>query len=64
MTHRISAFISALGVLAGALLLTFAVREHRSGASALWVGVGAAIFFGASYALVRDVRRLRSGPAA
>ncbi|MDQ0581573.1 hypothetical protein [Streptomyces rishiriensis] len=64
MTHRISALISAFGVLVGLLLLVLAVREYRDGASALWIGAGAAILLGATYALVRDVRRLRSGPAS
>jgi multidrug transporter EmrE-like cation transporter len=62
VTNRISALISAFGVLASMLLLALAVREYRSGASALWIGTGAVIFLSASYALVRDVRRLRSGP--
>ncbi|MDG9711420.1 hypothetical protein [Streptomyces sp. DH10] len=64
MTNRVSALISAFGVFASTLLLTFAVREYRSGASALWIGAGAVIFISAAYALVRDVRRLRSGPTA
>ncbi|MFJ9683704.1 hypothetical protein ACIRP2_37625 [Streptomyces sp. NPDC101194] len=64
MTHRISALISAFGVLASVILLVFAVREYRSGASVLWLVAGAAIFFGASYTLARDVRRLRTGPTA
>ncbi|MEL5960055.1 hypothetical protein AADR41_35765 [Streptomyces sp. CLV115] len=62
MTHRISALISAFGVLAGMVLLILAVREYRSGASALWIGAGAVIFLSASYTLVRDARRLRTGP--
>lgn len=60
MSIRISALVSAFGVLVAALLLVSAVREYRSGASALWVGAGAALLVGASYTLVRDVRRLRS----
>ncbi|MFB7212355.1 hypothetical protein [Streptomyces sp. NPDC056255] len=64
MTHRISALISAFGVLAGMVLLVLAVREYRSGASFLWLVAGAVIFLGTSYTLVRDVRRLRAGPAA
>ncbi|TWV55534.1 hypothetical protein FRZ03_07460 [Streptomyces misionensis] len=64
MTNRIGVLISAFGVLASMLLLSLAVREYRSGESALWVGAGAVIFLGASYALVRDVRRLRSGSTA
>ncbi|MFI8916850.1 hypothetical protein ACIGW4_35325 [Streptomyces sp. NPDC053513] len=62
VTHRISVLISSFGLLAGMLLLLLAVREYRSGASPLWIGAGAVIFLGASYALVQDVRRLRSGP--
>ncbi|MEV6782327.1 hypothetical protein [Streptomyces sp. NPDC051098] len=62
MTHRISTLISAFGVLASLMLLVLAVREYRSGASALWIGAGAVIFLSASYALVRDARRLRTGP--
>ncbi|WP_024757268.1 hypothetical protein [Streptomyces exfoliatus] len=64
MTYRISALISTLGVLAGVLLLVLAVREYRSGASVLWLVAGAVIFLSASYTLVRDVRRLRTGPTA
>ncbi|MFG3530054.1 hypothetical protein ACGF8B_25355 [Streptomyces sp. NPDC047917] len=62
MTHRISALISAFGVLSGMVLLFLAVRDYRSGASALWIGAGAVIFLSASYTLVRDARRLRTGP--
>ncbi|MEC4570548.1 hypothetical protein [Streptomyces virginiae] len=62
VTDRISALISAFGVLAGMMLLVLAVREYRSGASALWVGAGAVIFLSASYTLARDLRRLRTGP--
>ncbi|MDT0477911.1 hypothetical protein RM863_37915 [Streptomyces sp. DSM 41014] len=65
MTRLVSALISALGVLAGLLLLAGAVREYRSGASGLWIGAGALILVAASYALVRDVRdvrRRRSAP--
>lgn len=64
VTHRISALISAFGVLASVLLVVLAVREYRSGASVLYLVAGAAIFSSASFALVRDVRRLRTGPAA
>ncbi|WP_038527093.1 hypothetical protein ACFIN9_04430 [Streptomyces noursei] len=62
MTNRLSTLISAFGVLTSTLLLAFAVREYRSGASALWIGGGAVLFLGALYALVRDVRRLRPAP--
>lgn len=58
------ALISAFGVLASPVLLAGAVREYRSGESALWIAAGAVIFLRASYALVRDVRRLRTGQAA
>ncbi|MEU0629575.1 hypothetical protein [Streptomyces sp. NPDC005989] len=64
MTHRISALISAFGVLVGVMLLVLAVREYRSGASFLWLVAGAMVFLSTSYTLVRDVRRLRTGPAA
>ncbi|WP_406386124.1 hypothetical protein [Streptomyces sp. NBC_01618] len=64
MTNRISALISAFGVLAGMLLLVLAVLEYRSGAPPLWIGAGAVIFLSALYTLVRDVRRLRTGPTA
>ncbi|MFF4174290.1 hypothetical protein [Streptomyces sp. NPDC001744] len=64
MTHRISALISAFGVLGSVMLLVVAVREYRSGASVLWLVGGAVIFLGASCTLVRDARRLRTGPTA
>ncbi|MFC9754795.1 hypothetical protein [Streptomyces sp. NPDC056921] len=64
MTHRISALISSFGVLVGVMLLVLAVREYRSGASFPWLVAGAVVFLGTSYTLVRDVRRLRTGPAA
>ncbi|MFE5909556.1 hypothetical protein ACFQ6B_10775 [Streptomyces wedmorensis] len=64
MTYRISALISAFGALAGVMLLVLAVREYRSGASVLWLVAGAMIFLSASYTLVRDARRLRTGPTA
>ncbi|MGW2611774.1 hypothetical protein ACWC4A_46855 [Streptomyces mirabilis] len=56
-----SALISAFGVLAGMVLLVGAVREYRSGALVVWMAAGAVIFLSALYALVRDVRRLRTG---
>ncbi|MER8234984.1 hypothetical protein ACIRQY_24870 [Streptomyces sp. NPDC101490] len=62
MAHRISALISAFGVLACMMLLVVGVRDYRSGASALWLVAGAVSFLGASYTLVRDVRRLRTEP--
>ncbi|MCQ1581881.1 MULTISPECIES: hypothetical protein [Streptomyces] len=62
--HRISALISVFGVFAGVLLLVVAVLEYRSGASVLWLVCGAAAFLGAVYALVVDVRRLRTRQAA
>ncbi|GAA1542158.1 hypothetical protein GCM10009730_59010 [Streptomyces albidochromogenes] len=63
MTNRVSALISAFGVLASTVMLAGAVREYRSGASALWIAAGAVIFLSAFYALVRDVRRLRTEQA-
>jgi len=44
------------------MLVVAGVREYRSGASVLWLVAGAVIFLSASYTLVRDVRRLRTGP--
>ncbi len=64
VTHRISALISVFGVFAGVLLLVVAVLEYRSGASVLWLVCGATAFLGAVYALVVDVRRLRTEPTA
>ncbi|MFD8347227.1 hypothetical protein ACFV2C_33805 [[Kitasatospora] papulosa] len=64
MTNRISALVSAFGVLASVVLVVAGVREYRSGASALWLVAGAVIFLSALYTLVRDVRRLRTGPTA
>ncbi|MEU0132536.1 hypothetical protein ABZ172_00620 [Streptomyces sp. NPDC006296] len=64
MTNRISALISAFGVLAGVVLVVAGVREYRSGASVLWLVAGAVILLSALYALVRDVRRFRTGPTA
>ncbi|MER6236056.1 hypothetical protein ABT185_08265 [Streptomyces clavifer] len=64
MTHRISALISAFGVLASVMLVVAGVREYRSGASVLWLVAGFVIFLSASCTLVRDVRRLRAGPTA
>ncbi|MEV7618179.1 hypothetical protein [Streptomyces sp. NPDC089799] len=61
MTNRISALISAFGVLSGTLLLVLAVGEYRSGAPGLWIAAGAAVFLSASCALVRDVRQVRTG---
>ncbi|MDT9682292.1 hypothetical protein RND61_09415 [Streptomyces sp. TRM76323] len=56
MTYRISALISAFGVLVSVMLLIGAVREYRSGASAFWLVAGTVIFLSALYTLVRDVR--------
>ncbi|ORT55633.1 hypothetical protein [Streptomyces sp. CB03238] len=61
MTNRISLLISGFSVLASVLLVVGAIREYRAGASALWIAAGTVIFLGACYALVRDVRRLRTG---
>ncbi|MDP5315793.1 MULTISPECIES: hypothetical protein [Streptomyces] len=62
MTHRISALISVFGVLASVMLVGAGFREYRSGASVLWLVAGAVTFLSASFTLVRDVRRLRTGP--
>ncbi|MFF8387355.1 hypothetical protein ACF053_27445 [Streptomyces kanasensis] len=64
MALRITALISALGVVPGVLLLVLAVREYRSGGSALRIAAGAAILLGSLYACVRDMQRLRSRPSA
>ncbi|MFD9290705.1 hypothetical protein ACFWBV_20950 [Streptomyces sp. NPDC060030] len=64
MTHRISALISVCGVLTGLLLLTAAVRDYLSGASAVWIAAGALILLVTSCTLARDVRRLRTGAAS
>ncbi|MGW0775414.1 hypothetical protein ACWGI0_02670 [Streptomyces sp. NPDC054802] len=64
MANRISALISAFGVLCSTFLLVIAVDEYRSGASARWIVAGIALFVSAVYALVRDVRRLGAGPPA
>jgi O-antigen/teichoic acid export membrane protein len=64
VTHRISATISAFGVLVGVILLVAFVREYSSGASVLWGVAGAVIFLSASYTLVRDLRRLHARPTA
>ncbi|MGW0703257.1 hypothetical protein ACWD0A_28900 [Streptomyces sp. NPDC002867] len=62
MTDRISALISAFGVLGVSLLLVGAVRDYRAGSSVLWVAAGALMFLLACITLVRDVRRLRAAP--
>lgn len=54
--HRISTLVSAFGVLAALLILTFTVREYRAGSSVLWLGLGISLFLGAVYALIRDIR--------
>ncbi|MER5864285.1 hypothetical protein [Kitasatospora sp. NPDC002040] len=64
MTNRISALISIFGVAAGVVLVVLAVQQYRSGASVLWLAAGALIFLCALFALVRDVKRLRTGPTA
>jgi hypothetical protein len=62
MSNLISTLLSAFGVLVSVLLLVIAVDDYRSGGSALWIGAGVLIFLIAIYTLVRDVRRLRTGP--
>ena len=64
MTNRISALLSAFGVLVSMSLLVLAAREYRPGASGLWTGAGVVILLSALYTLVRDVRRLRIGRTA
>ncbi|MGC5000190.1 MULTISPECIES: hypothetical protein [unclassified Streptomyces] len=61
MTKSVSTLISAVGALVGVLLLALAVGEYRSGASAVWPVTAAVIFLCASYTLVRDLRRARTG---
>ncbi|WP_323385097.1 hypothetical protein [Streptomyces calidiresistens] len=56
---RISAVMSALGVLAAALLLFGAVREYRAGGAGVWVGAGVALFLLTTWTLVRNLRRGR-----
>ncbi|MFD3546297.1 hypothetical protein ACFWUW_11905 [Streptomyces sp. NPDC058655] len=64
MTHRISALISAFGVLASVIVVIAGVREYRSGASIFWLAGAVVIFLSALYTLVRDAQRLRTQPAA
>ncbi|MFD8553514.1 hypothetical protein ACFV08_18415 [Streptomyces fradiae] len=56
---RISAAVSALGVVAGTLVLLVAFDQYRAGESAGWVALAAAVLLASLHALVRDVRRLR-----
>ncbi|WOI62311.1 hypothetical protein [Streptomyces fradiae] len=56
---RISAAVSALGIVAGTLVLLVAFDQYRAGGSAGWVALGAAVLLASLYTLVRDVRRLR-----
>ncbi|MGW2281065.1 hypothetical protein [Streptomyces sp. NPDC001770] len=62
--NRISFLISVFGVLAGVLMLYVAVDEHHSGASSRWIWSSAAVCLCALLGLVRDVRQLRTRPAA
>lgn len=64
VANRVSALISAVGVLASVMLVVAGTRECCSGASILWLVAGAVIFLSALYTLVRDVRRLSTGPTA
>ena len=57
MTDRINLIISALGIPATLLLLFVVVRDHRDGASVLWVWGAAALLLVAIHTLVRDIRR-------
>ncbi|NWF30067.1 hypothetical protein HW130_28060 [Streptomyces sp. PKU-EA00015] len=62
MTDRISALISAFGVLCASLLLIGAVRGYQTGSSAIWIAAGALVLLIECITLVRDVRRLRAAP--
>ncbi|MGW0336143.1 hypothetical protein ACWD0J_30565 [Streptomyces sp. NPDC003011] len=55
----IGTLISVFGFLVSAGLLLLAVRDHRAGASALWVGAGAVVFLSAGWTLAQEVRRAR-----
>jgi multidrug transporter EmrE-like cation transporter len=59
VANRISTLISAFGVFVSVILLIGALREYRTGASGVWVGLGTSIFLCAVWTLVRDVRRSR-----
>ncbi|WP_445394714.1 hypothetical protein ACSMX9_15445 [Streptomyces sp. LE64] len=61
MTNLISPLISALGALTSTALLVYAVRDHSSEESVLWIVGAAVLFLVNGYVLVRDVWRLRSG---
>lgn len=58
VAHRISLLISALGVVAGTLLLAISLDAYATGGSASWLAWGLAIFSTAVYALVQDARRM------
>jgi hypothetical protein len=62
VSNRVSTLVSALCLLPGTLVLWVGIREYRSGSSAGWAVAGVAIFLGSAYALVRDLRHLRSHP--
>jgi formate hydrogenlyase subunit 3/multisubunit Na+/H+ antiporter MnhD subunit len=64
VTNRISALISAFGVLASVMVLVLSIGQYRSGASTLWLVAGVVIVLAALYALVQDIRRLRTEPTA
>ncbi|RAJ32811.1 hypothetical protein K353_05809 [Kitasatospora sp. SolWspMP-SS2h] len=62
MTNRISALVSISGAVASVFLLLAAIRQYRSGGSALWLAAGVTILLCALFAVVRDVKRLRAEP--
>ncbi|MGP3636984.1 hypothetical protein ACTU45_27175 [Streptomyces sp. 24-1644] len=57
MIHRVDTVISALGVPVALVLLLVAVRDHRDGASVLWVWGAVALLLVTVHTLVRDIRR-------
>ncbi|MFD6529017.1 hypothetical protein [Streptomyces sp. NPDC060184] len=63
-TNLVSMLVSVFGVLGSVLLLHVSVDDYRSGASSLWIWSSAVILLGSLYALVKDVRQLRTGPTA
>ncbi|WP_327177476.1 hypothetical protein OG599_20780 [Streptomyces sp. NBC_01335] len=63
-TNRVSVLISILGVPVSVMLLYVSVQDYRAGASSFWIWSSAVVLLGALYALVKDVRQLRTGPTA
>jgi hypothetical protein len=62
MNPRISLLLNAFGTIPATVLLVLAVDRYRSGASVMWVVVGAALFLWSVQALLQDIRRLRRRP--